>query len=256
MTLSNQSREFLENLRLYLVSSGKNEEDIEDIVNELGDHLSEAEKQGKSVQDIVGQSPKEYMEQLGGEMRIDSKSIVKYGIFLLVGALSYILLGDVINGGVELSVMQAVGYPIIFCLFVGLIVGVFRNLASSQPGKIKQWTLLGILGIVPLLLLLCLIMLNEAYKTPTIQFSDAANILTAVIAVAVFIGMSLWSKTWILIIVPLFTFGPDLLLGETNLQESTQLVLSSLLMFAGIGSYVFYVYKKENRLQKRNDTFA
>ncbi|MFD2924408.1 HAAS domain-containing protein [Halobacillus naozhouensis] len=256
MILSNQSREFLENLRLYLVSSGKKEEDIEDIVSELGDHLSEAEKQGKSVHDIVGQSPREYMEQLGGEMRVDSKSIVKYGTFFLMGALAYILLGDVIRGGIELSVMQLVGYPVIFFLYIGLIAGVFRHIASSQPSKRKQWTLLGILGVVPISLFLGLIILNEKYETPAIQFSDSANLLTAISSVVIFIGMSVWSKTWVSILVPLFIFGPELLLNITDFQESTKITLSSLLMFAGLGSYFFYVYKKESRLRKRTNTFA
>jgi hypothetical protein len=39
MKLSRESRDFLENLRLYLFSSGKNEKEMEEIIEELEDHL-------------------------------------------------------------------------------------------------------------------------------------------------------------------------------------------------------------------------
>lgn len=44
MKLSPESRKFIEDLRLYLFSTGKSDQEIEDIVAELEDHLWEAEK--------------------------------------------------------------------------------------------------------------------------------------------------------------------------------------------------------------------
>ena len=62
--LSTQSRDFLDNLRTYLFASGKNEHEISEIVEELEIHLNEAESNGKSIEDIVGNSPQEYMKSL------------------------------------------------------------------------------------------------------------------------------------------------------------------------------------------------
>ena|SRR5690625_3616153 len=84
--LSEDSKEFLENLRVYLFSSGKNSEEIEEIeeiVEELQVHLSEAEKSGKPMEKIIGNSPKEYMEMISDEMVIDYRSWIKY-IFLII----------------------------------------------------------------------------------------------------------------------------------------------------------------------------
>lgn len=44
LQLSKKSQNFIENLRVYLFSSGKQSDEIEQIVNELEIHLAEAEK--------------------------------------------------------------------------------------------------------------------------------------------------------------------------------------------------------------------
>ncbi|MGG1574580.1 hypothetical protein [Fictibacillus sp. NRS-1165] len=71
MELSKQSQEFLQNLRLYLFSSGRKKSEIEEITEELGDHLREAERNGKSITHIIGQSPEQYMESIAKEMKVD-----------------------------------------------------------------------------------------------------------------------------------------------------------------------------------------
>ena len=132
MELSGKSREFLDNLRLYLVSSGKQQEDIEEIINELQDHLFQAEQQGKSVDDVIGQSPKEYMQQISGELPLGMKDILKYSVLIVVGAFAYILLGDAIKGGIEYSLLQLIGYPFIEVFYTGVVIISFRYIAVSR----------------------------------------------------------------------------------------------------------------------------
>src|SRR5699024_9109279 len=92
--LSYKSRKFLEDLRVYLFSSGKDSNEIEQIVEELEIHLIEAEKNGKSIEKIVGHTPKEYMEQLSNEMPVDYKSWFKYVLIIISGAFSFTLAND------------------------------------------------------------------------------------------------------------------------------------------------------------------
>ena len=47
MKLSKRSDEFVRNVRMYLFTSGKNEQDIEDVIGELEDHLSNLKAAGK-----------------------------------------------------------------------------------------------------------------------------------------------------------------------------------------------------------------
>ncbi len=71
--LSMKSTKFLEDLKIYLFSSGKKNEEIDDIIRDLADHLYEAESNGKSIEQIIGSSPKEYMQSLSAEMKTDYK---------------------------------------------------------------------------------------------------------------------------------------------------------------------------------------
>lgn len=89
MHISMESRDFLENLRVYLISSGKKEIEINEIIEELEDHLYEAEKNGKKIDDIIGKSPKEYMEQVANEISFDLKGVVKFIPIVIICFYSY-----------------------------------------------------------------------------------------------------------------------------------------------------------------------
>ena len=78
MKLSKRSDEFVKNVRLYLLTSGKNEQEIEEVTGELEDHLAELESRGKSVESITAGSPAKYMESLEKEMTNDYASWLKY----------------------------------------------------------------------------------------------------------------------------------------------------------------------------------
>jgi len=72
MTLSTESTRFLEDLKVYLLASGKNELATNEIVNELEDHLIEAEADGKSVRAITGNSPADYIQSISQKKRFGS----------------------------------------------------------------------------------------------------------------------------------------------------------------------------------------
>lgn len=249
MKLSHQSRMFLEDLRLYLVSTGKNEEEIEDIVSELNDHLVQAEKEEKDVNDLIGQSPKEYMKQLSSEMRIDLRALYKNCLLISIGALAIIIFGDVMRDGIDYSMIELIGYPIILLVFIGLTSVTFRHLATSRKNKVVEWTLLGTLGSVPMALFIPIIYLDHIYKSPSVTFNVAWNSIAAVVAVFIFIGLAVWSKTWITIIIPVLLFLPDLIVRSTSLQESTKIIFSSTLLFIGIGMYLLIVWRRENKYE-------
>ena len=75
MELSKKSRDFLDDLSVYLMSSGKSETEVKDIVSELEDHLLEAEQAGKDVDDVIGQSPKSYMQYIGRDIDWGTRDI-------------------------------------------------------------------------------------------------------------------------------------------------------------------------------------
>src|SRR5690625_7864041 len=94
--VSKQSKEFLENLRLYLFSSGKKSRDIEEIVEEIEVHLYEAEQKGKPIEKIIGKSPKEYMEMVSDEMTLEYASWIKYMLIMEIDSISITSLPSVL----------------------------------------------------------------------------------------------------------------------------------------------------------------
>ena len=130
--LSNKSKSFLENLRLYLFSSGKNSEEIEGIVEELEVHLIEAEKNGKSIDKIIGKSPKEYMEMVSKEMVIDYRTWIKYIGLIIFGSFSLTIFPDLLEGNLSYSVLEIVGYILIGAIFITTIFTGLKYISTTN----------------------------------------------------------------------------------------------------------------------------
>ncbi|MCI3926824.1 hypothetical protein MO973_42300 [Paenibacillus sp. TRM 82003] len=243
MEISIESREFLNNLRLYLFSSGKNEKEIEEIIGELEDHLFEAEQKGKNVEEIIGKTPKEYMEQIANEMPIDVKGLLKYIPIIVLGAFSYIFMGDAIQGELEYSVVDMIGYPSILLFSLLLTAVLFKYVASNKISKIKEWLLFGIVGCTPMALFMALIFLNRYYHTPTIQFGVIGNMIAIAFSILVFVGIALWSKTWMSIILPIILFSPEFIINKSNLEVSAKEILSAIIVPVCFGAYALTILK-------------
>lgn len=254
MNLSKRSIDFLENLRVYLFSSGKNEKEIEEIIRELESDLYEAEKNGENVDDIITKASKEYMAQLTNEMSSDFEGLLKYIPIIILGAISYILMGDAIRGEIEYSLLDLIGYPFIFLFSLFLTVVLFKYATSNKIPKIKEWLIVGILGITPMILSLLLFYLNSYYELSVIQVGVVGNVITIVFSSLVFIGIAIWSKTWVTIILPIILFLPEILINMTNLQEHTKLILNSIFIPLCVGSslfiYILIAWKMEKNKTK------
>ncbi|MCT2535511.1 hypothetical protein NC661_21245 [Aquibacillus koreensis] len=254
MTISTQSKEFLENLRLYLFSSGKNETEIEEIVGELADHLSEAEAHGKNVDDIIGGTPKAYMEQIASEMSLDLRSWLKYIPVLIIGVFAYDLLGSALRGGIEYSLLTLGGNIFILLLFLSLTVVIFKYVASKKLSKTKEYALFAILGFTPMILFFGLIFLDRYVETPSYKFSSTGNMIAIIVAILAFIVISVWGKTWISIILPLFLFLPEFIMNITDVQEELKLIISGIVVPLCIGIYFFIALKLEKRKDEKKVT--
>src|SRR5699024_6564428 len=128
--LSQESKQFLENLRVYLFSSGKNWTETEEIIEELETHLMEAEQNSKSTERIIGKSPKEYMESLSEEMAIDYRMWMKYIVLIMLGMLSIDILPDVMEGGLSYSLLMLLGNIAIGVIFLTSVFTVFKYIAT------------------------------------------------------------------------------------------------------------------------------
>lgn len=249
--LSEQSERFIENLRIYLFSSGKNSDEIEEIIEELESHLSEAEKRGKSIEKIIGKSPKEYMEMISNEMVIDYRTWFKYILLILIGAFSITIIRDVLEGALSYSLLEIIGYLVITVIFIFSVLKGFKYISTIKQSIGKQIGILIPIVMVPGALFFGLIFLNRAVDTPIIQFSNTASMVIGIITMLFIIGMSIWAKTWILIVVVAFISLPGYVLNQTSLPYETQLILESIIMFGGVGIYLLISTKIEQKKTSR-----
>ncbi|TMU87226.1 DUF1129 family protein [Bacillus sp. BHET2] len=253
MNLSKKSEDFLGNLRMYLISNGKYENEVEDIVGELEDHLCEAEKRGKSVEEVTGLTPTEYMNQISKEMPFDYKSIFKNIAMILIGALSFIVLGDAISGDMDYSLIELIGYPLVMVGFLFLTSAVFKYISSRPMSKRREWALLYILGGLPICVLTGLLFLSQIIETPVLSLGGTARMLALILTIASIIGVSLWSKSWIMIVLAILVYVPEILLQHSSLGEKAKLIVTAFLLPVCMGGYFLFIFiigKKKEKQSK------
>ncbi|WP_051359418.1 HAAS domain-containing protein [Paucisalibacillus globulus] len=237
--LSQKSKSFLENLRVYLFSSGKKSDEIEEIIEELESHLIEAEQHGKPIEKIIGKSPKAYMEMVSNEMAIDFRTWFQYIVIIIFGAFSFSIFQDILAGTLSYSILEIIGHIAITGIFTFLIFLVFKYISSNDFSNMIQVVILSLIGLVPVGLFFGLHFLNKSVETPIIEFGQTGSLTIAAITLLLIIGISLWAKTGILIAIVTLLTLPEYLLGKTTLIQETQLILSTIISFGGIGLYLF-----------------
>ncbi|USK79770.1 DUF1129 family protein [Peribacillus frigoritolerans] len=245
--LSKKSQSFLENLRLYLFSNGKEEEEINAIVEELEDHLIEAEARGKTVDHIVGESPKQYMKQLSNEMTTNTRNIFKYMLMIIFGALSFLVLTDAVKGQLSYSLFEIIGSVIVSLIFIIAIGSVFKYVAANSLSRTKEYALYYLIGLLPIVLFVGLFYLNRLIETPTFHFGSIGTIITVILTLSFLIGVSLWTKTWVVLIILALLVLPDFLFNYIEVNPDTQLILSTIVTFGGIAIYLYVNHKMSNQ---------
>lgn len=242
--LSAKSKKFLEDLRVYLFSSGKNEDETEEVIEELEVHLTEAEENGKPIEKIIGQTPKAYMEQLSNEMAIDYAAWFKYIPIIILGAFSFTIVGDLIQGELSYSLLSIFGHLFITFLFLVLVFWSFKYISVNSLSNSKQALIFFVLGLLPISMFVGLIYLDRAIETPIIHFGIVGTIMTAIITFVFVVGVSIWAKTWVLVILLTLLNLPEYLLGQTTIEETTQLIAGTAISYGGIAIYLLITMKR------------
>ncbi|WP_409291398.1 HAAS domain-containing protein [Peribacillus sp. SCS-37] len=245
MPLSKKSMEFLDNLQVYLLSSGKNEAETDELLLEVENHLYQAEKNGKCVEHITGSSPKVYLEQSSTDKAYDYLTYLKYIPIIILGAASFMFIGNALNGGIAYSVVKMIGYPLIFILFMLLTAFSFNSLSSRSLDKYKEWILFVSLGLVPILLFLGVTLLDRIMATPVVEFGSGGNIAAIVISIIMIVWLSIWSKTWISIVMLVLLLLPETLISRIDLNESKKILMTTGVVIVGVGIYFFTIFRAD-----------
>lgn len=238
MMLSKESEQFLGNLRAYLMTTGKRDQEVLEIVEELESHLKEAEVDGKSVDDIIGKSPKAYMESIANEMQSDVKRSVFTGLAIILGALSIAILPEIVGGELTFTLFKLVGMLLVFALFTVSLVVIARKLSAQNSPSAKVITLITLLLLLQLLVFIGIFLVDDRIASPLIELSGTSAYAVGAILLCLLIGLSIWSKSWIMLIVLAVIILPDLLQKFFHYSDVvSQFIMIGLIFLMSIGLF-------------------
>lgn len=226
--LTTKSVNFIDNLRMYLLTSGKNENEVKEVTEELRDHLIESEKRGKSIDEIIESTPEAYMDSIKLAMKTDYRSIVKNIPIYFLGIIAYFIMGPAIRGEFELNIVQLIGFPIVSV--IGLLIYVFfLQKAGKHQYSSKKLIFIGMIASSSVTALFILLLLGSNFLVePFYKASPIVTLGIIVICVAVFILLAFWGKTLSAIWIPTLLFIPDYFYRFSNLKDETILIIAAV----------------------------
>ncbi|MBS4179046.1 HAAS domain-containing protein [Lederbergia citrea] len=224
--LSTKSVDFIDNLRLYLITSGKNEGEVKEVTEELRDHLIESEKRGKNIDEIIDGTPEAYMDSFRKEMKTDYTGFMKLMPMYFLGVIAYFIMGPAIRGEFELNIIQVIGFPIVSVIALIIYVVLLRQAGKKQYST-KRFFLTGVVSSSSVTALFLVLLLgSNFFAKPFYQASDTVNWLVVAVCAIIFIAGAIWSKAWFPIWIPALLYTSDILMRFLNLKIETYLIIS------------------------------
>ena len=130
--ISKEGEEFILSLNMYLVSTGKNEAEIKEFIEEAEQHLILGEQEGKSVRDIFGNSPEEYAKSVADELSFSKKDLIETVLIFIIGFGTWVFLSGIKNGIVTMSVMEMISITLVYLFTMILLVILVRKFAFKD----------------------------------------------------------------------------------------------------------------------------
>lgn len=246
--ISKKAERFLVELRLYLISKGKNDKEMNEIIEEIEDHIIEAESEGKDITHIVGKSPKEYMKSIGQSMETDYSQIAALIPVMILLLVAYASLVPAIEGNFRLD------SGIILIALIGGIFGlaIYSLFLFKMLPKLfhSKWVLfIGVfisLFVTGLLVLIIFWYRSNSFE-PIFIASPFQNKLIVFLCITIFIGSAIYTKSWISIVIPLFiSLGPvtSLLIPEDINEDPFYIIITCLILLVISIVFFYFLIKK------------
>jgi uncharacterized membrane-anchored protein len=249
MQVSKEGEKFLIDTKVYLITKGIKEGDVDAFLEDAELHLIEGEKKGKTVSDIFGDSPKAYAEELAKEMEKDKSGSIKTILGMIIGIGGYWLLTNILfespNHEFTLTNVQLIGYPIVLMITIVAIIFAFKM--SSFKSKIKEFSIIYVAALLPILLLVLLMFMNKWYGTPVLQLTTMQSYILAGIVLLVLLIGEAFILGWIgilAVIVPLLIMFVFKDLGKQNPYWG---MLEPLLLYGSLYVLMRWSLKNEER---------
>ncbi|MBT2692741.1 DUF1129 family protein [Bacillus sp. ISL-55] len=208
--VSKRAEQFLVELRMYLISKGKNDQEINEITEELEVHLTEAEAAGKDVSHIIGDSPKNYMKSIGESMKTDYRQLAGLVPLMILLISAYLSVGPAIEGTFSVS-QGTIWFALVISSISILVYGafLFKIMPKFFHSKWGYMIFFGISIIVTGIMVALMFWYKSQEFEAVFVATPSQNNLIIVLCAVIFIGAALYTKTWFTVLIPLFlSMGP------------------------------------------------
>ncbi|UJW56119.1 DUF1129 family protein [Bacillus sp. A116_S68] len=243
--LTNESKNFLAKLRTDLVVSGKKEEDINSILDELETHLIEAENEGKTLKDVIGDQPHPIIKEIKSQVKTAKKEVLINISLSFALIINFLVFFSALRGSFELSLLN-----ISIMAVIGILTFFVYTLCMYKAShlliikKSKYFVVYSIsLLIMMIITVTSLFFLANTISTPIYQASSVQNvfIIIATLVVFVFINLYFKSKT-LFVILFLISIAPVLVLYAPKLREPIDAHPILILIPLGIGCLALFSF--------------
>ncbi|WNV18453.1 DUF1129 domain-containing protein [Bacillus sp. SI2] len=249
MKISKEGEKFLIDTKVYLITKGMKEEDVDAFLEDAELHLIEGEKEGKTVSDIFGNSPKEYAEELAKEMEKDKGGSIKSILGMIIGIGGYWLLTNILfespNHEFTLTNVQLIGYPIVLMITIVGIIFAFKM--SSFKSKLIEFGILYVASLLPILLLVLLMFMNKWYGTPILQLSTMQTYILAVTIFLLLLIGEVYVLGWMGVLVLIVPLAIMFLFKDLEEKNVFWGIAKILLMYGSIYGLMRWSLKIEER---------
>lgn len=183
-------------------------------------------------------------------MEKDKSGSIKSILGMIIGIGGYWLLTNILfespNHEFTLTNVQLIGYPIVLMITIVDIIFAFKM--SSFKSKIKEFSIIYVAALLPILLLVLLMFMNKWYGTPVLQLTTIQSYILAGIVLLVLLIGEAYILGWIgmlVVIIPLLIMFVFKELGKQNPYWG---ILEPLLLYGSL--YVLMRWSLKNEEQK------
>jgi len=243
-TISKEGEEFILNLNMYLISTGKSENEIKEFIAEAEEHLMLGEKEGKSVEDIFGNSPEEYAKSVAEELSFSKKELIETVLMLILGFGTWIFLSGIKNGVVTMSIMEAILTPLDYTIMTVLLVVLARKFAFKD----KKFTIgIFVLFFMNIVTMVIVGLIGRNMEQSIVINKSIVSIMIGVLFIVCFV-VSKKIGTWYLM-MPFLMYIPSIIESFTNISFGDNLLVGIIPYLLCIALCIF----ESRRITKSND---
>lgn len=196
--LTKANKNYYEDMLVYVrLSYDKSEQETEEILTELLDHLVEAQAEGKTAEKVFGQEPKQYADEIIGELpKMVTKERMQYfamGVLYFLASVTFLSgIATLFNHyvlGIEpltktyytgtLALKTLINIPVAFLILYAALQYI-RWSCFKKINKVAEFLLSGLIGIIAMGVFMLVIFVTPDFG-PTVQIPFYVTLLLGVV---------------------------------------------------------------------------